>query len=62
MQNDNPRNKGPRDLDPDEDASEIPGIEATNSATDSPGDDAILAQEELYEGISSERMPSEKQN
>jgi hypothetical protein len=42
------------------DASELATIAVSDAASDSPGDDALLVQEELYEGLSSDRLPSEK--
>ena len=48
-------------LDPKADPAEIqPGVH-TEPEDDSPGDSALLEQEELYEGIASDQMPSEKQ-
>jgi hypothetical protein len=49
-----------QDLEPEEDPSEVQTAAASDPGQDSPGDDAVLEQEELYEGIASERMPSEK--
>lgn len=42
------------------DKSEIGDDMVSDAASDSPGDDAILEQEEIYEGISSDSLPSEK--
>ncbi|HTB21803.1 MAG TPA: hypothetical protein VK914_03760 [bacterium] len=47
-------------LEPDDDASELSGRESEEPGRDSPGDDAVLDQEELYLGISSESMPSSR--
>jgi hypothetical protein len=47
-------------LDIKTDDSELPIAEVSDAASDAPGDDAILEQEELYEGISSETLPSDK--
>jgi hypothetical protein len=47
-------------LDPAADESEVSGSDADEPGMDSPGDDAVLEQEELYEGISSDEMPSRK--
>ena len=47
-------------LDPEPDDAEISINERDEPALDSPGDDALLEQEELYEGISSEELPSKK--
>lgn len=44
----------------EKDADEVQGLAGTEPAQDSPGDDAVLEQEELYEGLSSDQMPSEK--
>ena len=47
-------------LDPKSDPAEVqPGVHS-DPTEDSPGDSALLEQEELYEGIESDRMPSEK--
>jgi hypothetical protein len=35
-------------------------IQGSDPAQDSPGDSAVLEQEELYEGISSDGEPDEK--
>jgi hypothetical protein len=42
------------------DDAEVQAKAGSDPASDSPGDDAILEQEELYEGLSSDRLPSEK--
>ena len=47
-------------LDPAADDAEVPAGEGKDPGQDSPGDVGVLAQEELYEGISSESLPSEK--
>jgi hypothetical protein len=47
-------------LDPEKDDSEVADAESSEPPADSPGDEALLEQEEAYEGISSERVPSEK--
>jgi|GEM_PF-7016178 len=65
---DGPNNAGPMDpefvgleaLDPPGDSDEIAEHESDDPTLDTPGDDAVLEQEELYEGISSSRLPSEK--
>jgi hypothetical protein len=49
-----------RDLEPDEDPSEVQPKADSEPGQDSPGDSALLEQEELYEGISSEELPSDK--
>jgi len=49
-------------LEPEADAAELSDHVSTDPETDSPGDDAILEQEELYEGISSQDQPSGKRN
>ena len=47
-------------LEPEEDASELSAVESGEPEQDSPGDDAVLDQEELYMGLSSDSMPSGK--
>jgi hypothetical protein len=47
--------------DPAPDSGELSESEASDPALDSPGDEGLLEQEEQYEGISSERAPSERQ-
>ena len=47
-------------LDTQADPSEVVQDVSSNPATDEPGDDAILVQEELYDGISSAQLPSSK--
>jgi len=54
-----PERVGLESLDPVADDSEVKDEESSDPESDSPGDDALLEQEELYEGISSERMPGE---
>ena len=44
----------------EEDLDEVQGLAGGEPGQDSPADDAVLAQEELYEGLSSARLPSEK--
>jgi hypothetical protein len=51
---------GLEDLDPEEDDSELQDHESALPTADSPGDDAILEQEELYQGLSSDNPPSNK--
>ena len=52
---------GLEQLDPEADDNEVQDAAGSEPEMDSPGDNAVLDQEELYEGISSERMPSEKE-
>ncbi|MGH7442468.1 MAG: hypothetical protein ACREKE_07345 [bacterium] len=47
-------------LEPQTDASEISKQQMSDPTADSPGDNAILEQEELYEGISSDIAPSKR--
>lgn len=47
-------------LDPTADSSEVALLKTTDPELDSPGDDAVLEQEELMEGSSSESLPSQK--
>jgi hypothetical protein len=42
------------------DPSELALDSASDPVADEPGDDAILVQEELYDGISSDQLPSSK--
>jgi hypothetical protein len=47
-------------LDPEKDESEVADVAGSEPTADSPGDEALLEQEEIYEGISGDRPPSEK--
>jgi hypothetical protein len=47
-------------LDPEKDGSEVADVASSDPPEDSPGDEALLEQEEIYEGISSDRTPSDK--
>jgi hypothetical protein len=49
-------------LEPEADASELAGSASDDPGQDSPGDDAVLEQEELYEGLSSDELPSGKRD
>jgi hypothetical protein len=42
------------------DGDEVSGTQGSEPEQDSPGDSAVLEQEELYEGISSDGEPDEK--
>lgn len=44
----------------DPDRAELQESAGSEPEQDSPGDESILEQEEAYEGISSEQLPSEK--
>jgi hypothetical protein len=44
----------------EKDDAELQSQAGSDPTQDSPGDDAILEQEELYEGLASNRLPSEK--
>ena len=46
---------------PEADPDEVQQASSGDPEQDSPADDAVLEQEELYEGISSESLPSGKQ-
>jgi hypothetical protein len=46
-------------LDTDADPSEVQALAASDPGLDSPGDTAVLDQEEFMEGLSSESMPSQ---
>jgi hypothetical protein len=45
-------------LDPEADASEVQALASTEPGLDSPGDDAVLEQEEFMEGLASDSLPS----
>lgn len=45
-------------LDPEADASEVQALASTDPGLDSPGDNAILEQEEFMEGLASDSLPS----
>ena len=47
-------------VDPEFDPAEVAEKESSEPTLDSPGDDAVLEQEELYEGINSDSLPSSK--
>jgi hypothetical protein len=47
-------------LEPEEDPAELSSRENEEPEQDSPGDDAVLDQEERYLGLSSDSMPSAK--
>ena len=47
-------------LEPSIDDSELSETQGSGPEQDSPGDTAVLAQEELYEGISSDREPDSR--
>jgi len=47
-------------LEPSVDDSELAEVQGSEPEQDSPGDTAVLEQEELYEGISSDREPDSK--
>ena len=51
---------GLENLDPKADDSEMPESLKSDAVHDSPGDDAILIQEEIYNGLSSDVLPSDK--
>ena len=51
---------GLESLEGEADDAEVAESASSDPEDDSPGDDALLEQEELYEGISSESRPSGK--
>jgi hypothetical protein len=46
-------------LDPEADASEVQELASTDPGLDSPGDNAVLEQEEFMEGLASDSLPSQ---
>lgn len=46
-------------LEPEADASEVQALASTDPGLDSPGDNAVLEQEEFMEGLASDSLPSQ---